>query len=70
MMENKPSFLKDHADTIAIIGVNITIAAILVAMFLSNLSGIAALNHRVDAANARSDAIHMMIYDMIKEMKK
>lgn len=55
MMENeieiKPSFLKNHIDTLAIIGVNIAIAAILVTMWISN-------THRVDAANARSDAIY------------
>jgi hypothetical protein len=62
-MENKPSFLKDHADTAAIIGVNIAIFTVLVAMFISNLSSISSVNQRVDS-------IHMMIYDMIKEMKK
>lgn len=48
-MDNKASFLKNHADTLAIIGVNLCIAAILVSMWISN-------SHRIDAVNARMDA--------------
>lgn len=60
---NKPSFLKNHADTVAIIGVNIAIAAILVTMCISN-------SHRVDAVNARSDALYSALMNMIIEFKK
>jgi hypothetical protein len=60
-MEN--SFFKNHTDTLAIIGVNIAIAAIMFSLWISN-------SHRVDAANARSDAIYVMFYDLLKETKK
>ena len=76
-MENKPSFLKNHADAIAVVGVNIAIGAILVSMWLSNCSNINAVNARMDAFNARMDAmsvrmdtVQMMIYDMLRDAKK
>jgi hypothetical protein len=59
----KSSFFKNHTDTLAIIGVNLAIAAILTTMWISN-------SHRVDAANARSDALYVMFYDLLKEGKK
>ena len=59
--ESRPSFLKDHADTLAIIGVNLAIAAILVSMWISN-------SHRVDAANARSDQLYSIILDLLKQV--
>jgi len=62
-MDTKPSFLRDHADTLAIIGVNLAIAAILVTMFISN-------SHRIDATNSRIDTLHTMFYDLLKEIKK
>jgi hypothetical protein len=62
-MDHKPSFLRDHADTITIIGVNIAIAAILVTMIISN-------SHRIDSANARSDGLYSICMDMLKEIKK
>ncbi len=58
----RPNFLKDHADTLAIISVNIAIAAILITMFISN-------SHRIDAVNSRSDALYVLCYDMLKEIK-
>lgn len=61
-MSDKPSFLKNHIDTLAIIGVNIAIAAILVSMWISN-------SHRIDAANARSDALNTNFCNLIIEMK-
>jgi hypothetical protein len=61
--ENKPTFFKNHADTIAIIGVNIAMMAILVMLYLSNVSSIT-------AANARIDTIHVMFYDLLREGKK
>jgi hypothetical protein len=58
----KSGFLKNHIDTLAIIGVNIAIAAILVGMFISN-------SNRIDAANTRSDGLYTMCYDLLKEVK-
>lgn len=69
-MENKPSFLRNHADTIAIIGVNLGIAAILIAICLTNMSSIACVNARMDSANTRMDTLHVMFYDLLKEGKK
>lgn len=68
-MENtqKQSFLKNHADTIAIIGVNIAIAAILISMWVSNTSRIDSTNARMDA---RIDTLHVMFYDLLKEGRK
>lgn len=64
------NFLKNHADTLAIIGVNIAIAAILIMMTLSNMASIDSANSRMDAANARMDTIHVMFYDLLKESRK
>ena len=58
--EDKPSFLRNHADTVAIIAVNIAIATILVTMIISN-------SHRIDAANARSDSLHVLLYQEMKD---
>ena len=63
MNESKPSFLKNHADTIAIIGVNIAIFAVIVTMWISN-------SHRIDAANARSDQLYTNFTNLIIGMKK
>ncbi len=57
------SFFKNHADTIAIISVNIAIGAILITMWLSNTSCIT-------AANARIDTLHVMFYDLLREGRK
>ena len=62
-MSEKQGFFKNHADTVAIIGVNLAIAAILVSMWVSNSS-------RIDAANARTDCVYNMIYDLLKEGRK
>lgn len=59
----KQSFLKNHADTVAIIGVNIGIAAILISMCLSNTSNMI-------TTNARIDTLHVMFYDLLRENKK
>jgi hypothetical protein len=73
-MDTKISFLKDHADTVAIIGVNIAIAAILLSICLTNMSNISELNSRMDAnissANSRMDQLHVMFYDLLKEGRK
>lgn len=62
-MNDKPSFLKSHADTLAIIGVNLAAMAILVTMCISN-------THRIDATNSRLDTLHTMFYDLLREVKK
>ncbi len=63
IMENKESFLKNHADTLAIIGVNLAIAAMLISMHFSDVA-------RIDATNQRIDNTYMLIYDLLKEGKK
>ena len=63
-MKNKPtSFLKNHADTMTIIGVNIALAAIMITLWISNLS-------TINAANARIDNTYNLINDMQKEIKQ
>lgn len=67
-MENsKISFLKDHADTLAIIAVNVGIAAILVTLCVTNMCRIDATNTRVDQQNARSDALFAQLMDVRKD---
>lgn len=61
-MDKNNSFLRNHADTMAIIGVNIAIAAILLSICLTNISSI-------NAANARMDTLHVMFYDLLKQVK-
>lgn len=65
----KNSFLKNHADTLAIIGVNIAIGAILISMWVSNTNRIDATNTRIDASNARMDQVYQVIMDMMKDKK-
>ena len=69
-MQQQTSFLKNHADTIAIMGLNLAIAGILIALYISNVSNISSVNSRMDAANARMDTLHVMFYDLLKEGKK
>lgn len=61
-MKNKHIFLKNHADTIAIIGVNLAIGAILLSICLTNMASVA-------SANARIDNTYNMFYDLLKEIK-
>lgn len=68
-MDQKSSFMKEHADTMAIIGVNIAIAAVLVTMWISHAHRMDASNARMDSANARMDTIHMMFYDLLREKR-
>lgn len=60
MSEQKPGFLKNHADTLAIIGVNVAIMAIIISLWFSNGSSIATICTRMDienvAFNSRMDA--------------
>lgn len=67
---DKPSFLKLHADTFAIIGVNLAIFSVIIALCVSNISRIDLCNQRIDACQQRSDAIQLMIYDFLKDLKK
>jgi hypothetical protein len=60
---NDDNFFKNHADTIAIIGVNMAIAAIILSLWISNSS-------RIDAINTRMDTIYIMFYDLLREGKK
>ena len=61
----RQSFLKNHADTIAIIGVNIGLAAITISLWISNSQRIDACNSRTDAALMRIDGMYH--YLMSKE---
>lgn len=63
MNQNDKGFFKNHADTIAIVAVNLTIAAIITSMWVSN-------THRIDAANARTDQIYQVILEILKEGRK
>ena len=60
---DKIGFFKNHADTLAIIGVNLALFAFMLNFMIST-------SHRVDAVNARLDTVQMMIFDMLKEGKK
>lgn len=57
------SFLKNHADTIVIIGFNIAIFAILVSICIST-------SHRIDSSNARTDFLSTQIIELMREIKK
>lgn len=61
--KNNLDFFKDHADTIAIIGVNIAMFAIVLTIALTNISSIA-------SANARMDTLHVMFYDLLREGRR
>ena len=58
-MEKKASFVKEHADAIAIIGVNIALSAIMISLWVSN-------THRIDATNARMDGLFNQIIELVK----
>ncbi len=79
-MSNEQSFLRNHVDTLAIIGVNIAIATVLLTISMSQGnridvtnarmdSNFAAANARLDAANVRMDGMYTMFYDLLKEVK-
>lgn len=63
-------FFKNHADTLAIIGVNIAIFALVLSICLSNISSIAAVNSRLDSLSTRLDATYQIIIDLLKEGRK
>lgn len=57
------NFFRNHADTIAIISVNLAIAAFILTITLSNISSI-------QATNTRLDTLHVMFYDLLKQNLK
>lgn len=59
----KGNFFKNHADTLAIMGLNLAIAAILISMWTANTS-------RIDAANARTDQLYQTLIELINQGKK
>ncbi len=65
----KQSFLKNHADTLAIIAVNVAIAALILNMTIANTYRVDSANVRIDAANSRSDALHQELVSLIKGLK-
>ena len=74
MSQEKPSFIKNHGDTLAIIAVQITTCAILISMCIFNSSRIDAANSRIDNAiaisNAKIEKIADMFYNLLQEVKK
>jgi hypothetical protein len=58
-MNESQGFFRSHADTIAIIGVNLAMIGILLSICLSNISSIA-------SANARTDNLMAMIHEESK----
>ena len=62
-METKQSFFKEHADTLAIVGVNIALIAIMLTLWIS-------ANSRIDAVNSRMDANIALIQQEFKEFQK
>jgi hypothetical protein len=62
-MKKQGTFFRDHADTMAIIGVNLAGFAILISLWLSNMS-------TINAANSRIDTLYVMFYDLLKDGRK
>jgi hypothetical protein len=63
IMEKTEGFFKNHADTLAIIGVNLALFALLLTLCITN-------SHRIDAANARSDQLYVEFCQLIKDVRK
>jgi predicted branched-subunit amino acid permease len=59
-MDRQLSFLKNHADTFAIIGVNVAILAIFMAIVIPIM-----ISH-----SQRIDVLYTMFYDLLKETLK
>lgn len=60
--KERTSFFKNPSDTLAIIGVNLVIAAVLITVLISN-------THRIDASNVRSEQLSRNIITLIQELK-
>lgn len=67
----KESFLKQHGDAAAVIGVQIGIAALLLTVMIwmgsTAQAQISSMNARQDAMNARLDTVQMLIYQEMKD---
>lgn len=66
-MENTKS---QWPHTLTIVAVNIAIFAIVLQIALANMASISQANVRTDQVQQRTDAIQLMVYDMLKELKK
>lgn len=55
--------MKTHWDTITIVGVNLAVAGLLMALCISN-------QNQINAVNSRADTLYVMFYDLLKEVKK
>ncbi len=62
-MSEKQSFLRNYADTLTIIGVNLVIAVFVLNICLANIA-------RINSINARLDSMQYMIHFLLKEIKK
>jgi len=61
-LENtRTGFFKNHADTIAIIGVNLALAAIMMSMWISNTHRIDSCNERIDSSLSRIDGMYELL---------
>ena len=69
-MEKKETFFKNHADTLAIMGLNMAIFAFVISFMISTSHRVDACNARLDSINVRLDTVQMMIFDMLKEGRK
>ncbi len=62
MTVEKQSFLRDHADTIAIIATNVglflSMAAIMLTLWISNSNRVDNAHNRIDNTNTRIDSLH------------
>ena len=62
MKEEKQTFLRDHADTIAIIAINVglflSMAAFMIALWISNSNRLDNAHNRIDSTNTRIDSLH------------
>lgn len=63
----KQGFFKNHADTVAIIGVNLAGVALLVTMWLSHAGRMDAANSRLDTLSVRMDTIQTLMYQEMKD---
>jgi len=56
----KESFFRNHVDTMAIMALNLAIAAVLISLWVSNTA-------RIDAVNRRSDQLYQALHDETKD---
>ena len=62
MKEEKQSLFRNHADTVAIIATNVglflSMAAIMIALWISNSNRVDNAHNRIDNTNTRIDSLH------------